>query len=250
MPDWLPAGVGGVELAILLATVLVAGIVYGFAGFGAALIYMPVAARIVPIDLAIAAFAVSALASLVTVVPQAISDIDRRGTTIMIGTATVGAFVGLYVLKVTDLIWLRWAVVSVTTLTLLALISGWRYRTVPTDRSRGAIGLSTGFVGGATGLLGPVMVLFQLAGRDGAARNRATSLVFLTTTSVLLLPLMALQGILGIAAIPLGLVMLVPYGVGTWIGRRMFRPEAERLYRGAAYMLIAVAIVIGLPLFD
>ena len=34
------------------------------------------------------------------------------------------------------------------------------------------------------------------------------------------------------------------------LGRRLFRPEREGLYRTAAYILIAAAVVLGLPLLD
>ncbi|WP_163849605.1 sulfite exporter TauE/SafE family protein [Pseudooceanicola aestuarii] len=246
----MPAGTDPAGLLLLLGTVLVAGVVYGFAGFGAALIFMPVAVRILPPQVAVAAFAISALSSLVTVVPRAVPLVDRRGVTILIATATLASFAGVWVLRVADVTGLRWAVIGVTAVTLLALVSGWRYRTAPRDSTRAAVGLATGFVGGATGLLGPVMVLFQLAGRDSIARSRATALVFLTVTSLALVPVMALQGLLTAQAVGLGLVMLLPYGLGTVIGHALFRPEGEAGYRLAAYLLIGVAVVIGLPLFD
>lgn len=250
MPDWLPDGLGVLGLSVLLLTVFVAGVVYGFAGFGAALIFLPVAARVVPLEVAIAAFNISAVVSLFTVVPQAWAQVERRAVVLMVATATLSASAGIWVLRTADVTWLRWAVISVTFTTLVALVSGWRLRTLPTLRSRAGIGLGAGFLGGATGLLGPVLVVFQLAGGDSAARNRATTLVFLTVTSVLILPLLALQGLITWAVVPLGMMMFVPYGIGTWLGRRLFAPAYEHLYRGTAYLLIAAALVLGLPLFD
>lgn len=254
MPDllagWLPDGVTWAGLVILLVTAFVAGVVYGFAGFGAALLFLPVAARVVPLEIAIAAFAVSALASLVTVVPRAWREIDQRAISVQIAMALLSSSAGIWVLHHTDVTVLRWAVVLTVALTLLALVSGWRYPITPTLRTRAYIGLGSGFVGGSTGLLGPVAVIFQLAGQDSAARSRASSLVFLTMTSVFLMPLMALQGVVTLAVLPLGLIMMLPYGLGTWLGRVLFRPGLERFYRGSAYGLIALAVVLGLPVFD
>ncbi|HSG57043.1 MAG TPA: sulfite exporter TauE/SafE family protein, partial [Paracoccaceae bacterium] len=184
-----------------------AGTVYGFAGFGAAMIYMPVAANLLALDMAVAAFAISALASFATVVPKALAQVDRHGMLIMIACATLSASAGLYVLRVADVTMLRWAVVIVCAGTVVARIAGWRTRTKPTPRTRAAVGLGTGFVGGATGLLAPVMVLFQLSGRDSLARSRATAVVFLTVNSLLLLPLMALQGVLTATAVALGIAL-------------------------------------------
>jgi len=247
---WLPTGVTAVGAIVLFATVFIAGVVYGFAGFGAALIFVPVAARVVPLEVGIAAFNISAIVSLFTVVPQAWGIVDRRALMWQIGMACLAASAGIYVLKVGDVTWLRWCVIAVTTTTLIALISGWRYKATPGPMTRAGVGLGAGFLGGATGLLGPVVVIFQLAGQDSAARNRATTLVFLTVTSVLLLPLMALQGLITWAVVPLGLAMMIPYGLGTWVGRLMFVPSLQRWYRATAYGLIAFAVILGLPLLD
>ncbi|WP_375172749.1 sulfite exporter TauE/SafE family protein [Pseudooceanicola sp.] len=250
MPDWLPEGVSALGLAVLLFTVFVSGVVYGFAGFGAALIFVPVAARVVPLEIAIAAFTVSAVSSLVTVVPKAWRDVDRAAVTWQILCACISASLGILVLRTVDVTWLKWAMVALIALTLVALVAGWRLRAAPTRVTQGVVGLLAGFCGGALGLLGPPVVIFQLAGPDGAARSRAMTLVFLTVTSVLILPLMALQGVVTWAVLPLGLLLTLPYGAGTWVGHLLFRPEFERLYRGAAYSLIALAVVLGLPVFD
>ncbi|TMM54263.1 sulfite exporter TauE/SafE family protein [Sulfitobacter sabulilitoris] len=250
MPDIAAQTLALPGLVWVVAITLVAGIVYGFAGFGAALVFMPVASVFVPVEVAVAAFSVSALASLVTVVPRAWAQADRPATLWMIGCATLTAPLGIWVLRTTDVATLRWGLLIVVAVTLLALMTGWRYSTRPGRMTRAGVGLGTGFLGGATGLLGPIVILFQLSGGDTVARSRANTLVFLTVTSLLLLPFMALQGILSPEAVALGLVLLVPYGLGARIGQGLFDPARETLYRNCAYCIIAAAIVLGLPLWD
>jgi hypothetical protein len=65
-----------------------------------------------------------------------------------------------------------------------------------------------------------------------------------------MLPQMALQGVLSRPAIWLGLIMLVPYGLGTLVGRRFFNPEFELVYRRTAYAIIALAAIVGLPIWE
>ncbi|WP_047995251.1 sulfite exporter TauE/SafE family protein [Puniceibacterium sp. IMCC21224] len=250
MPDLMVQSLAIPGLPWLAIVVFAAGLVYGFVGFGAALIYMPFATRLLPMEVAVAAFSVSALSSLFTVLPRAWPQVERRGVALMVVCATFSASAGIWVLRTADIDLLRWGVVGITGITLAALIGGWRYRTVPRARTRAAVGLATGFVGGSTGLMGPVMVLFQLAGSDSVATSRATALVFLTITSLLLLPLLAIQGLLTGSALWLGLIMLVPYGLGTRVGQALFQPEREALYCTAAYVLIGVSIVFGLPIWD
>lgn len=250
MPDLLLAALDTAGLGWILLTTWIAGVVYGFTGFGAALIFMPVGVIFLPPAVAIAAFSVSALASFVTVFPRALPLVDRKATGVLILSAGLAASLGIWVLRIADVTVIRWVVVCVCAVTLGALIAGWRYAVPPTLVTRIGIGCATGFVGGVSGLLGPIMVLFQLAGRDSITTTRATTVVFLTATSLLLLPLMYLQRVLTPAAVALGLVMLVPYGVGAMIGQALFQPQRDRLYRATAYIIIGAATVMGLPIWD
>jgi uncharacterized membrane protein YfcA len=250
MPEVIAAALDTAGLGWLLLIALVAGAVYGFAGFGAALIYMPSAVIFLPPAEAIAAFSVSALSSFVTVVPKALPLVDRKAVTVLIVCATLSASLGIYVLSITDVTIIRWGVVAICTATLVALIGGWRYSVTPGTRTRVGIGVASGFVGGVSGLTGPILVLFQLAGRDNAATTRATTIVFLTITSLLMLPLLYLQGLLTATTLMLGVLLLVPYGIGSYLGQAMFSPGREKFYRIVAYVIIATATVAGVPIWD
>ncbi|WP_147125413.1 sulfite exporter TauE/SafE family protein [Shimia ponticola] len=250
MPDGLATALMVPGLVWVVLVTFVAGVVYGFAGFGAALIFMPVAVVFLEPPLAVAAFSVSAVISLFTVVPRAWRECDRPATVQLIIAASVTASIGLYGLANFDVTLVRWLVLGVTTVTLLALIAGWRRQTDATTPARLGIGAATGLVGGLTGLMGPIVVLFQLSSADGAGRSRANTIVFLTVTSILLLPLMALQGVLTGAAIWLGMILLPAYGLGTVLGQKLFTPGSERVYRTVAYGIIAAAIALGLPIWE
>ncbi len=250
MPELLAQTFAIEGLGWIILITIAAGIVYGFAGFGAALVFMPVATAFIPVEMAVAAFAISALASLVTVVPRAWGQADRKSVTQMIIMASCALPVGLYVLKTNDVTTMRWAVLAVTTITLIALISGWRYQTAPGFMARAGVSLGTGLVGGATGLVGPIMILFQLSGQDSIARSRANTLVFLTTTGLLTAPLMAAQGMLSWEAVGLGLMLIVPYGIAARIGQALFDPSRQAVYRNVAYCIIGAAILMGLPIWD
>ncbi|MFT5614837.1 MAG: putative membrane protein YfcA [Granulosicoccus sp.] len=233
---------------IVLMTLL-AGLVYGFAGFDADLVFMPVVTAIIPVELAVAAFSVSALASFVSLVPRAWKQADRPAVGMMIVCAALALPVGIYILRSNDVTTMRWAVLGVTTFTLIALMAGWRYTAKPGPVTWAGVALGTGLVGGATGLVGPIMILFQLGGQDTIERSRANTLVFLTTTGLLMAPLLALQGMLGPEALMLGLLLVVPYGVASLVGQAFFYPTKRGLYRTIAYGIIALAVLLGLPIF-
>lgn len=246
----LTTALGTPGAVLVLATAFLAGIVYGFAGFGAALVFMPIATIFVSPVLAVAAFSVSALVSFVTVVPRAWRECEKVPVFQLIFASLVLMPFGLYALRTWDISLLRWLVLAVTSITLVSLIAGWRRSAGDTGWARTAVGGAAGLVGGATGLVGPIVVLFQLSSKDGPARSRANTLVFLTLTSIATLPLMFVQGMLRADAVWLGLLLLIPYGGGTLLGQALFHPEREVLYRTVAYGVIALAIVIGLPVWD
>lgn len=249
MPDALAAGLAMPGLPWLLAAALLAGVVYGFAGFGAALIFMPLATIFVAPAFAVASFALAATGSVFSVLPQALREADRRAASVMLGAAIVALPLGVWVLRMSDPVALRWAVSAVVLITLLALVTGWRYKQTPGIPAWLGVGGAVGFLGGSVGLNGPALVLFQLAGQGRAARVRANSIVVLTLSSLGILLAMLLQGAVPTGAIIAGLIMFPVYALGGVIGRQLFDPAREDLYRRAAYGIIGAAGLIGLPLF-
>ncbi|MGR3436369.1 MAG: sulfite exporter TauE/SafE family protein [Shimia sp.] len=249
MIDGLASALATPGLSVVLGATLVAGLVYGFAGFGAMLIYMPLATTVLEPRVAVAAAALSAVISLFTVVPRAWGAADRPAAVQLIAASLGGMPLGLWALTTWDDTVLRWTVLAVCSVTLLALLLGWRRATRESLPTRLAVGAATGTVGAATGLNGPVLILFQLSSPDSAARSRANTIVFLTSNAILLLPVMALTGALPPQGVWLGLLLLAPYGIGTLIGQALFRPGAEALYRRVAYGVIGAAILLGLPIW-
>jgi uncharacterized protein len=249
MPDGLALALSAPGLHWLGLAALVAGLVYGFAGFGAALVFMPVAVAILPAPVAIAAFSMTALASLFTVVPGAWRVADRRAALGMIGIAVAFTPPGVWALRVVDGATIRTAVSVIVLCTLAFLVSGWRIRAGGGWGARGAVAAAAGLLGGSTGLNGPPVILFNLGTDQPVAVTRGNLTVFLTVSSLSFLPQLWAQGLLAAEALWLGALLFLPYAVGTRAGAVLFDPERARLYRGVAYAIIGLAGVAGLPLF-
>lgn len=237
-------------LALVLPAILAAGVLYGFAGFGSALLFLPLATALLPPPVAVAAFAVASIGSVATVLPGAWAVADRRAVLLMAGSAALAMPLGVWLLRAADPVAVRWAVSAVVAATLASMAAGLRVRVGPGAPARAAVGAASGLVGGATGLLGPVVILVGLSDRRGAAVMRANLAAFLTLMGVVLLAQLALQGALEARALRLGLLCLPLYTLGTLLGRRLFDPARERLHRRLAYAVVAASVVIGLPVFD
>lgn len=249
MPGWLIDVLGDPATAGAVAACVAGGLVYGFAGFGAALVAVPILAAIYSPAQAVGIFAVCAPAAVLTVVPRAWREADRRATAQLLVGAAVTLPVGVWVLRTAPTVALQWVMSLVVLGTVAALLAGWRRRGRDHLRGRLGVGAATGLLGGATGLTGPVIVVFQLSGDGDATRVRANTSLFLSLLALLLLPLLALGGVLGAREVALGLIVLPGYALATALGQALFRPSAERLYRVVAYTVVAASGLAGLPVW-
>ena len=250
MPEALNTALATPGLVWVCIASLLSGLVYGFAGFGSALVFMPLAVIYLPPPLAIAAFSLSAFASLVTVIPKAWAVADRQQTLLMVGMSLLTMPLGIALLRLTPEVTIRTTVCILTLLTLAALLAGWKVPLSGGTRLRIGVGALSGITGGSTGLNGPPVILFNLGSDQAVEVTRGNLACFLTFNSLLMMPLMWLQGLIDGPAVWLGILLLLPYALGTWGGARLFRPQAAGLYKTAAYVLIGAAGVMGLPIWE
>ncbi|GAB5449203.1 sulfite exporter TauE/SafE family protein [Gymnodinialimonas sp.] len=249
MPEALSLALETPGLAWVIAAAVLAALVYGFAGFGSALIFLPLATIFWSPPLAIAAFSLSALGSLFTVFPGAWKSADKRATLMIVAMSIVFMPVGIFLLRVAPEVTIRTAVCVLTLVTLAALVAGWK---VPLRGGRGlqlGVGALAGITGGSTGLNGPPVILFNLGTDQPVAVTRGNLACFLTLNSLFMMPMMWIQGLVDARAFFLGLILLGPYALGGYLGVQMFRPERAGIYKAVAYVLIGVAGVAGLPVW-
>ncbi len=249
MPDAALAALALPGFWWLAATLAVAGVVRGFTGFGSALIFVPIAGIFLPPVHVIAIIALVEVASIVALVPRAWGHADRSQVGLLVLAALPTVPLGLMVMEALDAVAVRWIVAIFAGATLIALISGWHFKRTITLPMVLAIGAAAGFLGGMTGLTGPVVVLFYLAGGRAAQTVRANTILFLGALDLVIAANLLLRGFADISILWLGAVMAVPYFLSMVAGQAMFHPAHERLYRRAAMAVIALAVVTGLPIW-
>ena len=168
----------------------------------------------------------------------------------MLAASLIGLPLGTWALKVVDPDIMRWGICGAAALTLVALVAGWRRRTRDTPRALIGVGAASGALGGATGLTGPVMILFKLSGQGSAAEVRAATIAFLTILSLLLLPALWLRGMVRVEALWIAVLIVPVYMATALTGQALFPGRRdEALYRRVAYGLIALAVAMSLPVW-
>lgn len=250
MPDALSAALATPGLVWLLLVITVAGIIRGFTGFGTALIFAPVANIFLEPRQVVTVIALTGVASNAVILPRAWGQASRREVGLLVAAALLTVPVGLGLLDVLDRTAVRWIVTGIAGGMLAALVAGWRYtRPVPTPMLV-PIGAAAGVMGGMTGLTGPVVILFYLAGRALVRTVRANTILFLAALDAVIVANLALGGAITAELLLLAVVVSLPYAATTAIGQALFDPRHETLYRRAAYAVIALAVVSGLPIWD
>ena len=249
MPEALAAVLQTEGLVFVLVTLFLAGVVYGFAGFGSALIFIPVASIFVAPAFAVGLMSMGTIGSAITVLPAAWRLADRRQVLWMLIPAVALATPGIYLLRTLDIDLLRWLIVIVVGVTLAAIMMGWRRNLSPSRRTLFSVGSFAGLIGGATGLLGPLVILFSLAGKEPVAVTRANTISFLTSLGIVMIPMLALQGVITMQTLWLGVGIVPMYMLATFIGKSLFHPRFEWLLRRLGYGVIGGAMIAGLPIW-
>lgn len=227
-----------------------AGIVRGFTGFGTAMVYLPVAAQVLTPFEALTTLLVKDLTGPLIHVPRAFRD-GHPADVVRLGLgALIGLPFGVWVLAQVPPEVFRWAVSLVALTMLVLLIGGVRYRGRITPPLVFVTGAAGGFLAGSVGLPGPPIILLYMASTLPITAIRANNMLYLILADILLLAVLWWNGYLVVTALMLGVLMILPYTLGNWVGAHLFRPEAERFYRWAAYLIIAGSALMGLPLWD
>jgi len=237
----------GLWLLILGASI--AGIVRGFAGFGTAMIYIPLAAQVLPPVAAIVTMLVMDIFGPLPTVPKALRDCYPRDLVKLSLGAVLFMPLGIFLLTAMPPETFRYAASIVALVLLITLISGWRYRRVVGAKTLFATGGVAGIFGGAVGLAGPPAILLYMARPIPVAAIRANTMLFLLFTDFLLLALFGFQGLLNTTPVLIGLIVAPFYLASVWIGALIFDPARSSVYRWVAYTIIAVSALTGLPVW-
>jgi uncharacterized membrane protein YfcA len=222
-------------------------LVRGFTGFGAAMVFVPVASAIYEPKVAVVVlFIVDGIITF-PLVFKAI----RQCWWPHVRCLTVGAALtiplGVYVLLITDAELLRWFI-SLSILGLVAVLaSGWRYKKHPPQMVCIGVGGVSGFAGGVANLYGPPLVLFWLGGQSDAATVRANIIVFFAITAVVSGATYWWNGLLSAHTLSVSIGLMPLYAAAVWLGVRNFRRASEAFFRWFALALIALIAVASLP---
>ena len=246
----IPAEVSTGAAIAICAIALLAGTARGFSGFGAALIFMPLASSVAQPRLVAALLLIIDFVGAAPLVPNAWRQADRKATAIMVAGSAVGIPIGTYLLTRLDPVTTRWIISTFVFALLLLLLSGWRYRGQDHAALSVGIGGLSGFCSGLAQTGGPPIVGYWLGRPIESKVARANILLFFGASDVFAAISYAASGLVTPQAISFSLIVGPVYAAAIWLGARLFGRASEKLFRAICYGLIVAAVIIGLPALD
>ena len=238
------AGLDGQSFALAIGVALLAGVVKGAVGFAMPMILMSGLASILPVEIALAAMILPTVA---TNLSQALRQGPRAALQsikehrwligpLLICIAVSAQFVTLIPQSVLFAI-LGGPII----LFALSQLWGWGLQINPTHQRRAEVvtGVVAGFFGGISGVWGPPILMYLLGiGAEKRQAVRVQGVVFVI--GAFMLTAAHLQsGILNMRTLPLSAAMVVPAGLGLWLGYQIQdRLDAARFRRWTLIFLI------------
>jgi len=238
------------ELAFVGFAGLLAGMARGFSGFGGALIFVPLASAAMGPKIASALLLVIDGTMALGMLPDGWKRANRREVFTMLVGAVIGVPAGTALLALLPPVTLRWIISAVVLCLLAFLVSGWRYHGKPKTHLTIGVGGLAGLFGGAAQIAGPPVVAYWLGGAIPKLTVRANLVLYFALSSAISAVFYIIGGLLTSKVLLVALLVGPGYGVGMVIGSRLFGLASEATFRQICFLLIGVAALVGLPLFD
>lgn len=237
-------------LAFICAAAFIAGLARGFSGFGAALIFVPLASTVITPAMAAPLLLVVDIVMSASLVPNAVRLAEKRDVLTMIIGTLFGVPLGAAVLAHADPIAIRWAIAALIFPLLVLLVSGWRHHGKTGPAVTVGVGGLAGFLSGLAQVGGPPIVIYWLGGQGRASTVRANIVLYFAISTVITLVSYLVGGILTTGVLGLALLMAPVYGCAVLLGSHMFGLASEETFRRVSYALIAAAGLFSMPVFD
>jgi len=242
----LAGQLGDWRILVAACVTALAGLMRGYSGFGTAVLLAPAYSVLWGPRIGVPVMLLMELFVSLQLLPKAFGDADRRVIVPIGAAAACMTPVGAFILLTADQDTLRRFIGGFVLVFGLLLMSGWRYHGARPLALNLGVGTLAGLLKGATGISGPPVILYLLAGPEEARRHRANLILFFATIAVISVIPPALGGLVGLP-VAAKLVLLLPVLlVCVPLGARLFHVLPERWYRRLALVFLVATGTITL----
>ncbi|HEY6984359.1 sulfite exporter TauE/SafE family protein [Reyranella sp.] len=239
MPDLLAP-----SFLIAASIAVIAGMVRGFSGFGAAMLMTPAFSALYGPGIGVSLCLMLEVVVALPLLPRAVAHVDWRRIGLLLMAAAVAVPIGNFTLTQIEPEPMRWAISAIVLAAVALLASGWRYHGKPRPAPTLVAGGISGFLNGLSGMAGPPIAFYYLAGKDSVERVRANLTTYFVFVDVAALAAFVARDLVRPDTGILGLCLAPAVVAGGMLGERLFPLASEGFYRRLALVLL-VAVAIG-----
>jgi len=230
------------DLVLSAISAIAAGIVYGFAGFGAAYVLIPLLSLIYDTREAVAVVMMMVTLGSVGLAFRTARHAAWRQIGPMSVLAMLTIPVGSLILLTVDPELMRRAIGTVILFFATAMLMGIAYRGPRNLITAAVAGIVGGVIHGAVGLGGLAVSLYVMSSEDSAAVQRAGVVVFSALVAAVSTIVLTITGVVDSTSIARALVLMIPFGITLWCGARVFRFTPVPVFRR---IVLALVLALG-----
>lgn len=233
-------------LLIAMLIALMGGIVSGLAGFGFGLVTVPLLLMLYPPPTVTTVGSSLVLASGWIVLLSTWRTVQVRTLGALIPGATIGAFIGTFLLRALDPAIIKLIAGAVVILFALSVLRGWRIDAVHHPLAAPLAGLASGTLSTSTGMSGPPVVLLFTTRQYDMQQFRGSITAYFYYVNFIGLSLLILRGIVGWNQLEIAIRLLPAAIIGGFIGRRVLRYVSQSQFRRITLVMLLLTGTTGI----
>ncbi|TMM48320.1 sulfite exporter TauE/SafE family protein [Qipengyuania marisflavi] len=240
----LLAGFSALQVGGALATALIAAFIRGLAGFGMAILLVPVLAlALTPVEAVMVTNGVALLVGLSEA--RSIWSNAEKSALRISGWVLVATLPGLWLLSITAPDLARVLIALVALSAFAAILLPQRPADLPGHVHTGVTGIATGLLTGFAGMPGPPVVPYYVGRAIPRVQAKASMLLIFSFAALVGLGSGAALGVLQLRHLLLSLLLFPAVLVGNWLGALAFGKVNDRIWRSFVALMLAAAAAVA-----
>jgi len=240
LADFTLAQIGGA-----LATALVAAFIRGLAGFGMAILLVPVLAlALTPVEAVLITNGVALLIGLSEF--RTLLRNSERSALVIGGWVLLATAPGLWLLDMTPPDLARVLIAFVALSAYAAILLPQRAADLPGHLHTGTTGITSGLLTGFAGMPGPPVVPYYVGRAIPRAQAKASMLLIFTIAALAGLGSGAALGLMQLRYLLLALILFPVVLIGNRLGSLAFGKVSDRVWRSFVALVLAAAAAVAL----
>lgn len=231
------------DMSYAILFVVLAGLIRGFAGFGASMAMIPPLSALFSPEKAVAIVASIETIGTMQLLPSAFLNADFKYFTPLLVSSVITVPLGVLMLVLVSPKIITILMASVVLFFIVSMVMGWKNTKGYDKLGIIVTGGVSGFLAGSTGMAGPPIILYMISPKViSAEKVRATLILFFAITGVLTLITILFFGKTDANSILSPLLILTPFFVvATYCGTYVFKHYAgNNSYKNTTLLLLSI----------